>query len=179
MLLYIFLFVLKLGSSTEFCLLSCVSAGPEEVQTLTNTCPAEALLYFLISSTRSFLQRWEKTAAAAQVLGHCPSSPVLTQGAVHCIITQAGTNSCGRMQEGCSSLQNKTWFHVQSCPSLLPSRAISSELGTLLVAFSKTYAEKCAWYISYQKEAIPKLTNFANRLCEYLQCSSMKCFFSV
>lgn len=61
----------------------------------------------------------------------------------------------------------------------LTSRAILSGLASLLVAFSKTYAEKCAWYMSYQKEAIPKLTNFANRLCEYLQCSSMKCFFSV
>lgn len=60
----------------------------------------------------------------------------------------------------------------------LTSRAVLSGLASLLVAFSKTYV-LCAWHMSYQKGAIPKLTNFANRLCEYFQCSSMKCFCCV
>lgn len=119
-----------------------------------DSCSAEALMNFLLSGTCSFLQWWERRDE-----GICSStspwplsvSSVPPRGTVHCIVYQTGTNFRRRIQERCNSLLTKIQLQLQSCPSSLPSRAISSKLSYLLVVEGP---ESLCWPMALQKEAL-------------------------
>lgn len=135
-----------------------------------NSCPSEALLYFLLSGTCSFLQRWERRdggSCSSTSLCILPVSSVLTWGAVHCIIYQAGTNCWRRLQEGCKSLQTKIQLQIERCTSSLPSRAFSSKVAYLLMVEGQSHSMK---FLSEKsiKISTPKLTDLSPQtLCVF------------
>lgn len=122
-------------------------------------------MYFLLSGTCSFLQRWKRKDG-----GNCSStSPwrlpvcfVLTGGAIPWVIYQADTSSWRRFQERCNSLQTKIKLQLQRCLPSLPSRPlISSKVAYLLAVEGQSHSVKFCCSERTMKINTPKLTDLS------------------